>query len=611
MKTLAFLLLVAVLDLILCQRNAREEAICAPFLTSKATSPLIPNLARNLTVDDDGEFSCELVLQDVQLPAQIRFTIHEGLHHLAVRHVQMGLHKARSAAKHAKVLAEMQPRSADFHLMAGKWTLHPDVGDSDRAAFHFREVLRGNASEQLADQQRYTAWRGLVQALSYSNQPQQAVQEALGLLEAFPYDLEMVFLLKDHRRLLPSHLLHRALTAIQPADRLYQLVDEASTSSYEGFVPSTPWEVPRHAGMLSAQQLTQRIQRREPFVISLGSVQAMAAELQWGVSRWVEEEGYLAQRVAAAAGHDLDGQSLVLVESPQRGALPCSESANQSNCYAYGHGLFVKRSSRKFPALLSTPEEVEEDAYVNVQLPGTGKNGYNPPLHLIQEDLPLLHDMFDAMRANVTDINLWMGIRRSRSSTSAEEEVAADGSPSPVMPDATTSRLHRDALDNLYFVVQGRKRFMVWDPSAARAMRTLAPSFAISRDGLQYQLEVHQLHAALQGVSGLQGETGDVLKELLASPMIRYETDSLHFSQLLSSLQTQTDLPQPTAVIELGPGDILYLPTGWFHHVTSFAERRHMAVNVWWRALNWMDAEKNEKEQVAALVERLLSSARQ
>lgn len=62
----------------LAQRNAEAEAICQPFLTSPATSPLIVGLSRDLRVDEDGEFACELVLQDKYLPAQIRVTIHEG-----------------------------------------------------------------------------------------------------------------------------------------------------------------------------------------------------------------------------------------------------------------------------------------------------------------------------------------------------------------------------------------------------------------------------------------------------------------------------------------------------------------------------------------------------
>ena len=70
------------------QQNIEAEAICAPFLTSPQTTPLDPAIKRNLTLDENAEFECEIVLQDANLPVQIRGTIHEGLSYLAVRHVQ-------------------------------------------------------------------------------------------------------------------------------------------------------------------------------------------------------------------------------------------------------------------------------------------------------------------------------------------------------------------------------------------------------------------------------------------------------------------------------------------------------------------------------------------
>lgn len=45
------------------QRNAEAESICQPFLTSSLTSPLSSN-KRNIRIDEEGEFYCELVLQD-------------------------------------------------------------------------------------------------------------------------------------------------------------------------------------------------------------------------------------------------------------------------------------------------------------------------------------------------------------------------------------------------------------------------------------------------------------------------------------------------------------------------------------------------------------------
>ena len=56
------------------QRNAEAEGFCQPFLTSPHTSPLSSN-SRNIAIDEEGEFYCELVLQD-------RFEFHSSSHSL-------------------------------------------------------------------------------------------------------------------------------------------------------------------------------------------------------------------------------------------------------------------------------------------------------------------------------------------------------------------------------------------------------------------------------------------------------------------------------------------------------------------------------------------------
>ena len=104
-------------------RNAAEEAICRPFLTSKTTTPLIRTLPRNFRVDEDGEFSCELVLQDVNLPAQIRITIHEGLSLLLMRHIALGKNRYKTVIRHLRLLAQYIPTNFAFSYNAGKWGL--------------------------------------------------------------------------------------------------------------------------------------------------------------------------------------------------------------------------------------------------------------------------------------------------------------------------------------------------------------------------------------------------------------------------------------------------------------------------------------------------------
>jgi len=59
-------------------RKADDEAICQPFLTSPISSPL-SNSPRDIPLDEEGEWACLQVLNDINLPLQIRVTIHEGL----------------------------------------------------------------------------------------------------------------------------------------------------------------------------------------------------------------------------------------------------------------------------------------------------------------------------------------------------------------------------------------------------------------------------------------------------------------------------------------------------------------------------------------------------
>lgn len=73
---LTLCLLLSLLQIAVAQRNAAAEEVCQSFLVSPSTSPLVRAIKRNLTIDEDGEFECEVVLQDRFLPAQIRLTVY-------------------------------------------------------------------------------------------------------------------------------------------------------------------------------------------------------------------------------------------------------------------------------------------------------------------------------------------------------------------------------------------------------------------------------------------------------------------------------------------------------------------------------------------------------
>lgn len=65
-----------------------------------------------------------------------------------------------------------------------------------------------------------------------------------------------------------------------------------------------------------------------------------------------------------------------------------------------------------------------------------------------------------------------------------------------------------------------------------------------------------------------------------------------------ASLKGFPELPREMegAAVELGPGDALYLPAGWFHEVTSRGEGggAHLAVNWWFYPPDRLDGDGKE-----------------
>ena len=51
----------------------------------------------------------------------------------------------------------------------------------------------------------------------------------------------------------------------------------------------------------------------------------------------------------------------------------------------------------------------------------------------------------------------------------------------------TVSRLHMDATDNLYVLLCGRKTFKLLSPHYAPLLKTIAPTYAVTSNGLSFQ----------------------------------------------------------------------------------------------------------------------------
>ena len=101
------------------ERNAEAEDACRAFLVAPATAPISKASTRDLESDAIAEKWCKQVLEDPDLPAQIRSTVMEGLLHLMMEQTRRGLvdRKAEAFAMHKELVMHF-PEVARFLLQA-------------------------------------------------------------------------------------------------------------------------------------------------------------------------------------------------------------------------------------------------------------------------------------------------------------------------------------------------------------------------------------------------------------------------------------------------------------------------------------------------------------
>jgi hypothetical protein len=195
----------------------------------------------------------------------------------------------------------------------------------------------------------------------------------------------------------------------------------------------------------------------------------------------------------------------------------------------------------------------------------------------------------------MTAINLWMG-------------NSYEG--------PTTSRLHMDAMDNLYVVLKGHKTFTVYPPNLANYMRTISPTISVAPNGHSFQYKVSSHISNNNNDKKNKNDKNDKNDKKNKKnkttnnypkdhTYIDYDKDKYHFSSL-------SNIDDPLLGEALGkeikfslkPGDILYLPAGWFHQVTS-SMGQHQAINYWWKPPDWKNSVLFEKNNLKIMYQKL------
>lgn len=539
---------------------------------------------------------------------------------LAIRQVQAGERKHSTVLRHLSSLTQVAPSHFDFSFRAGNWALEPQLMKVPEAIKFYHNCLYGKASYYISntinqadtssnktqnskkkkeskenssdnkvkprDEDIYLARREYARALALDGQGDEAIAELVKLLSNNVIDFGAVFRLRSlvnniNRNNDTNDIEHKARIILSNYDTIYSDILSVSSNNYTGFIPSNNWKPERLTTLPSVSTFNDYVQRREPMIISLGSW--LDYSLGWKTSKWGttdkkkdDKSGYLLNLLAS---------DMVLVElvnnsnsrnSKSINAIDTNNNSSSSSKVLFGFGSEAQRKIISFKSFMESYERnsVElKDYLVYLNIQGSDpKNGdvYKSPLNKLKDDIPTPGFLKDAW-TNMTAVNLWMG-------------NSYEGT--------TTSRLHMDAMDNLYVVLKGTKDFVVYPPNLSNYMRTISPTISVSPNGHSFQykgpIDNENKNSNL--------ETKKNHNYLKDKTYIDYDKEKYHFSYL-----SGTDDPLLEEALgkekrfSLKPGDILYLPAGWFHQVTS-SEGQHQALNYWWKPPGWNTAVKFEKK---------------
>jgi len=235
--------------------------------------------------------------------------------------------------------------------------------------------------------------------------------------------------------------------------------------------------------------------QRRPVVIRTSSV----AELGWQTHLWSNE--YLNFKAGA---HEV----LVL----KRGG---------ARLYEPEQSAYIPMPFRTFIQDVMAKPEGDSNTYLNLQ---TDKV-MEPPLLQLLGDFSIPIYFKDVQ---LRSVNLWMG-------NSVQ---------------AITTPLHHDFNDNLYVVVEGRKRFSIFPPQQAPNLYPRGVLLGVDPNGnIRYQERDKLPHLAQVDIE---------------------RPDMQRFPRYAEAAPQRMDF-------EVLANEMLFLPNGWFHQVTSVG--RHIAVN--------------------------------
>ncbi|ODV64795.1 Clavaminate synthase-like protein [Hyphopichia burtonii NRRL Y-1933] len=273
-------------------------------------------------------------------------------------------------------------------------------------------------------------------------------------------------------------------------------------------------------------------------------------------------------------------------------------------------------------------DEKHQLSYADIQ--SRVKELLQPPLTNLYKDenFPLVPQFLSSLIPQ--QINLWMGNGKNTGGSIEDmdfDNLSLDEIGKRIPGNGTSSGLHHDHADNLYILIQGTKRFTLYSPNDTLKLFTVGEIYKIFQNGLiDYEISefsknwkhIRDDGAMLINIaewkianSDFSTWTEDQILEIIEKdkaqclskptkgdppsfskiPPLLLHLDELKDSSHIEKLTNFANEYFPGFLdlnklqVWLKPGEQLYLPTGWFHEVSSFAQDElnptHIAINYW------------------------------
>lgn len=255
---------------------------------------------------------------------------------------------------------------------------------------------------------------------------------------------------------------------------------------------------------------------------------------------------------------------------------------------------------------------------------------YQPPLTPLAGEIPIVPKFLSNLIPQ--QINLWIGSAFETTQDRFfidhyDEKDPKLGFGMRVPGGGVSSGLHHDYADNIYISIEGRKRFTIFCPADTLKMYTVGEVESVLHTGIinYKRQDCAPLWRTLRDDGAIIAEVAAQRLELEADTLTEDDANQLHeiikadsqklnyskfidptnFSTIpnavlhldkITDVVTSQKIKQQAKArwplfekakriyVDLQPGEMLWLPCGWFHEVTSFGDAdnsSHVSLNYW------------------------------